>query len=129
MTEPLPATGAPEEEEQITPSMDMDLFRTMLIDSVGVGLAVVDSTRFRILMHNAQFADWFPGAEEPGTAVYSVVPDFDTDAVRLAIEHGQTHKFETQVKPKRRQISLAIEVTNALGNNPNALLVQCQNVS
>lgn len=129
MTDPQSTGGPPPDTEQPAPSMDMNLFRSMLIDSVGVGLAVVDSTRFRILMHNAQFAEWFPGADEPGTAVYSVVPDFDTDAVRMAIEHGQTHKFETQVKPKRRQISLAIEVATALGDNPDALLVQCQNVS
>lgn len=109
--------------------MDMNLFRSMLIDSVGVGLAVIDSSRFRVLMHNAQFNEWFPDGETTGSPIYSLIPGFDVDAVRMAVDHSQSHKFEAQIKPKRRQISLAIEVTKALGDNPNALLVQCQNVS
>ena len=129
MTEPLSSLPSQHSGEDAGMSMDMNLFRTMLIDSVGVGLAVVDSTRFRVLMHNAQFAEWFPETVEQNVAIYSVIEGFDIDAARLAIEHGQSHKFEVQVKPKRRQLSLAIEVTSALGDNPGALLVQCQNIS
>ena len=61
--------------------MDMNLFRSMLIDSVGVGLAVIDSNRFRVLMHNAQFNEWFPDGETTGSPIYSLIPGFDVDAV------------------------------------------------
>ncbi len=129
MTESDPVPPVQQGGESAAASMDMNLFRTMLIDSAGVRLAMVDSTRFRALMHNAQFAEWFPDATEKDAAIYSIIEDFDTDAARLAIEHGQSHKFEVQVKLKRWQISLAVEVASALGDNPGALLVQCQNVS
>lgn len=110
--------------------MDMDRFRSMLFDSIGVGLAILDGSRFHVLMHNAQFQEWCPDLESDGhAAVYSVLEGFDPDAARLALDNGRPYKFEVQVKPKRRPISLACELTPTIGGEDNALLLQCQNVS
>ncbi|HKK29797.1 MAG TPA: adenylate/guanylate cyclase domain-containing protein [Alphaproteobacteria bacterium] len=112
-----------------TPGMDMDRFRSMLFDTVGIGLAVIESAQFRILMHNAQFEAWFPDAAAGGEIIHALIQGFDVDAARLAIERGQSYRFEAQVKPRRRPVSLAVEVSPALGNCQGALLVQCQNIS
>lgn len=110
--------------------MDMDRFRAMLFDSVGVGLAVLDRADFRILMHNAQFREWYPGlAAEQALQIGAIVPGFDPVAARAALDHGRPYRFEVEVKPKRRPVSLACELTPALGEVEGALVLQCQNVS
>ena len=82
------------------------------------------------LMHNAQFEQWCPDlGGNAGAPVYSVLPGFDPDSARLALENGSTYKFDAQVKPKRRPISLACELAPALGGGGDALVLQCQNVS
>ena len=126
MVDPIPSL-IPAESEPI--SMDMQHFRSMLIDSVGVGLAVLDRQRFNILMHNNKFLEWFPAADGRSVAIYELLSGFDPDAARVALDHGQTYKFEAEVKPKRRPISLALELAPAKGEQQGALLLQCQNVS
>jgi len=111
-------------------AMDMERFRSMLFDSVGVGLAVLDHTDFRILLHNAQFREWCAGSgDHTSGPVDTVLPAFDAAAARLALDGGRPYRFETEVKPKRRPVSLACELTPALGGIEGALVLQCQNVS
>jgi len=110
-------------------SMNMDVFRSMLLDSISMGLAVLDSERFRVVMHNAQFASWLPDTDLSDMPIYTALPNFDPDAARQAIDHGQSYKFEAEVRPKRRPISLALELAPALGDSNGALLLQCQNIS
>lgn len=40
--------------------MNMEQFRSMLLDSVGVGLSVLEHDSFTVLPHNAVFGEWFP---------------------------------------------------------------------
>ncbi|MCA8929187.1 MAG: PAS domain-containing protein [Alphaproteobacteria bacterium] len=124
-------TESADRRDTSTPiAMDMDRFRSMLFDSVGVGLAVVDPDRFRVLMHNAQFRDWCPGlAGDAHAAVYDLLGGFDPEAARQALDGGVSYRFEVQVKPKRRPITLACELTPAMGDDHDALLLQCQNIS
>jgi adenylate cyclase len=129
MTVPIRAGNSPASSDDGQAAMDMNRFRSMLLDSVGVGLAVIERTTFNVLMHNAQFEEWFPDVAASGTAISNSICGFDVDSARLSLEHGQTYKLEVQVKPNRRPVTLAIEVTPALGDHREALLVQCQNIS
>ena len=111
-------------------AIDMDRFRSMLFDSVGVGLAVLNRTDFGILMHNAQFREWCPGLADAATMpIDTLVPAFDPAAAQVALDAGKPYRFEAEVKPKRRPVSLACELTPAFGGMADALVLQCQNVS
>jgi adenylate cyclase len=110
-------------------SMDMHRFRSLLLDSVGVGLAVVDPTDFRVLLHNAAFGKWFPTDADGEPRLATIFPDFDGDAVASQIATAERWASEIEVKPKRRVITLAVEIVPAVGSASGELLVQCQNVS
>ncbi len=110
-------------------SMNMDRFRTLLLDSVGVGLAVVDPETFRIIMHNATFATWFPAMQEGDATLAEIVPNFDPAKTKMLLSEIGRAKFDVEAKPKRRTLALAIEIGTAEGDSDGNLMLQCQNVS
>lgn len=109
--------------------MNMDRFRAALLDTVGVGLAVVEPNEFRLLIHNAMFAEWFPAVNDGAVRLLDILPDFDLPMAKARLSEQQSWKFEVEVKPKRRTIVLAIEVVPAEGSIDGELMVQCQNIS
>lgn len=111
-----------------TVSMNMDRFRALLLDSIGVGLAVARGDDLMILIHNPMFATWFPAVHE-GATLDSLIPDFDRDALAAKFEAGVSWKCELEIKPKRKAISLAIELVPAEGGDDGEIMVQCQNIS
>ena len=111
-------------------SMDMDQFRSKLFDSISVGLAVLDRTRFHVLICNTQFQEWCPEvADRESVPIYTLLPSFEAESARAALAAGKPYIFEDQIKPKRRPISLACQLAPAVGGTGDALVLQCQNVS
>jgi len=112
-------------------SMDMDRFRSLLLDSVGVGLAVVEPEGFRVMLHNAMFGQLFPALGEEGSAAAlpALIPEAEPEAVRAALAEAGSWKCEVEVKPKRRVITLAVELVPAEGAADGEIMVQCQNIS
>ena len=102
-------------------SINLDHFRALLLDSVGVGLAVADPQTRKIMLANEAFVSWFPGAEEGRKTLDELFPEYE----------GRIGPFkgETSVKPKRREIALALEISHGVGSNQGALMVQCTNIS
>jgi len=109
--------------------INMEQFRSLLLDSVGVGLAVVEPDTFRLVLHNPMFAEWFPDALIGETLLNSLLPDFDPGDVKETLEAKKTWKREVELKPKRRVITIAVELVPAEGATHGELMVQCQNIS
>ena len=110
-------------------SMNMERFRSLLLDSVGVGLAVVDPRSFHVLLHNAMFGEWFPGIVSGEQTLPALLPGCDSSKVAQWLIEHPSWKTEVEVKPKRRPITLAIELVPAEGASRGELMVQCQNIS
>jgi class 3 adenylate cyclase len=110
-------------------SMDMERFRSLLLDSVGVGLAVVDPATFQIVLHNATFGTWFPALSTGDDTLPALIPEVDPEEVIARIKDGGSWKCEMEVKPKRRTIVLAVELVPAEGASDGEFMVQCQNIS
>ena len=109
--------------------MNMEQFRSLLLDSVGVGLAVVRPGDFNVLLHNTQFGEWFAGVVAGEQSFDEVLPGFDADKIRGEVAEGRSWKAEVEVKPKRRVITLAVEFVRAEGAGHDEIMIQCQNIS
>lgn len=109
--------------------MNMEQFRSMLLDSVGVELAVVEHNSFGVLLHNAMFGEWFPDLITGEATLAEKLPGFDGEKIHELIASGETWKCEVEVKPKRRAITLAIEFVPAEGAGHDEIMIQCQNIS
>lgn len=114
------SSSAPDES-----AFDIDRLRVLLVDSAGVGLAILEPESLTLRYRNSRFRDWF--AEN--TQLAEILSEEHLQAVRAAIGEHRSWQAEVEVRPKRRVISLLLEL-NALDDRyEGALVLQCQNVS
>jgi adenylate cyclase len=110
-------------------SLDMDRFRTLLLDSAGVGLAVALPETLEIVMRNAAFAEWFPILASGEARLADVIPALGEAEVASRLASGGQWKGEVESKPKRRSLTISVEIQPAEGAAHGELLVQCQNIT
>ncbi len=56
------------------PVMKLDIFNKMLLESVGVGLALLDPDTHEVLFANRRFIDWLPGMAGVGQSLDEAFP-------------------------------------------------------
>lgn len=108
--------------------MNMEAFNRLLLESIGVGLAVVDADSLEILFFNPLFAAWFPMPEDGSRRISDVLGIIDPD--KLKADDGR-FSGDVQIKIKRRTLTIAVNISRAEedGGRGSALLVECNNVS
>lgn len=107
------------------PRLDLDRFHRRLLESTGVGFAALDPGSLAVLWSNRRFADWFPDA----ATLTDLAGSIDPDRLRERLEKGRPFRAEVEVKPGRRALGLALEVSRAEEADPPILLLECQNVT
>ncbi|HUU66967.1 MAG TPA: adenylate/guanylate cyclase domain-containing protein [Methyloceanibacter sp.] len=104
--------------------LDRVAFNRALLDSVGVGLAIVDTPSGAILAHNPRFRDLFPNLAANATIDQIVdVPDDDEFVGADVIVREQ------EIKIKRRAASLLINFSRHSLPEGEVMMVECHNVS
>ncbi len=111
------------------PVMKLDIFNKMLLESVGVGLALLDQETREILFANRRFFEWLPGMAGAGQALDEAFPDIDYSALGEKIDAGKTYACEVTIKVKRRSVTLALQFTEHAHDDRNVLILECQNIS
>lgn len=109
--------------------MDLTKFKEMLLQSAGVGLAVVDRKQGIVLFHNQRFAEWFPDAAVVGVSLAQLMPTLDLTDLDARLAAKGSVASDVEVKPKRRPIQLLVRLEPSERDGANALIVECQNVS
>lgn len=109
--------------------MNLTRFNELLLQSVGVGLAVLVPGTLEVLFHNRRFAEWFPAVDESGTCLDRLLPELEVEALRKATTAGQAFKAEVELKVRRRTVALAMEITPQRHGEAAALFLEAQNVS
>ncbi len=114
-------------------ALNMDHFRDLLLDSAGVGLAVLEPPAMNVVLYNSTFGAWFPKVAGGPCLLADLFPQTQTPPILERINDGKSWKAEIEIKPTRRAITLAVEIGPAEGGHgpggEDALIVQCQNIS
>lgn len=108
--------------------MDFARFNNLLLQSVGVGLALFDGKTEEPLLHNQRLLDWFPGTQA-GAALVELFPQIDRDAMDRRLAAGRPYVFDCEVKVGPRTLSLNVQVSRHESKELSLLMVECQNVS
>ncbi|MGP1253999.1 MAG: adenylate/guanylate cyclase domain-containing protein [Kiloniellales bacterium] len=107
--------------------LDLTLFRQVLLDSAGVGLAVLNRDDLRLIFRNRRLAEWFPETE-PGHVPEDLLEKINQATLEAELNAGRSYTVELEIKPKRRTISLALTFSLA-AENASAVFLEVQNVS
>lgn len=108
--------------------MNLDRFHELLLESVGVALALVDPEELRVVFHNPRLAEWFPGAAL-GAPLTDFVTGLDVVAMRARHERGRAFTMEVRTAAGRREIVVGLSVTRCAHGTGTLLVVECQNIS
>ncbi len=109
--------------------MNMDKFNELLLESAGVGLAILDPQNQEILTANKRFCDWFPEEVVKGRALGDVFCNLDFSRLKERIAAGRAFCAEAEIKVKRRSITVALQVSHCDSQDAGFLVLECQNVS
>lgn len=109
--------------------MNLERFNRMLLESAGVGLAIVDPDTMEILFGNRRFIEWFPGAAGAGARVFDALEGIDAEKMQARLNDGRSFSTEITVKVKRRDVTIAMTVSKSEHKDMPALILECQNIS
>ncbi|MDD9907581.1 MAG: hypothetical protein OXT06_28735, partial [Rhodospirillaceae bacterium] len=111
------------------PVMKLDRFNQMLLESVGVGIALLDVETREVLFANGRLGEWLPDLAELGQTLDTALPDIDYAALSEKIAAGETFSCETTFKVRRRSVTLALQFTRHSHEGRTVLILECQNIS
>ncbi len=106
--------------------MDLARFNALLLESVGVGLAVLEPDTLTVRFANRRFQEWFGSVI--GRSLAELVPAIDDDA-RGRLTAGGSVALQHEVKPARRAIALGLQLSCAEQGDTAVVIVEAQNVS
>ena len=109
--------------------MDFAKFNELLLQSIGVGLAVVDSSSLRILFHNQRLAQWFPAIAEKPETLDALIPKLDREKLGARLAGGRPFTLNLDTRSGSRTLSFAVQITEHRSGGLNVLMVEWQNVS
>ncbi|MEN8195523.1 MAG: adenylate/guanylate cyclase domain-containing protein [Pseudomonadota bacterium] len=109
--------------------MKLEKFNEMLLESAGVGLAILRPEDREILMGNRRFEEWFPDVVGAGRQLDDICPDIDFGRLEERLASGREFKCEIAVKVKRRAVTLAMQCSSHMHDDMAVLILECQNIS
>jgi len=113
-------------------TMNLEAFNRLLLELIGVGLAVFNAKTYEMIVSNPLFAEWFPLPENGPRKLTDIVPAIDPDKLG---EKDDRFSTEVEVKVKRRTLTIAVKIslTRTIGpdgsDEEKALLVECNNIT
>lgn len=109
--------------------MKLDKFNEVLLESVGVGLAILRPETREILFGNKRFEEWFPDTLGVGKRLDEVCPDIDFTRLEERLAKGRDFKCETTIKVGRRSVTLGMQCSSHIHDEMAVLILECQNIS
>ena len=104
----------------------VQLGRTLL-QSVEIGLAIVDAETHAPLLINHRLEEWL--GERDFSQVMATVPGLDWASLGKTMSDGETRQAELELKVRRRAAVIALRVSGQTFNGRRFLVVEANNVS
>jgi class 3 adenylate cyclase len=100
-----------------------------LVQSLNVGIAVVDPETWEIAFENARFFQWFPPGEDADEPFGARVDCFDAERAMRRLGGTRPYTFDAETRVGARTIPVAIELRWYEAGGGKYLLAECRNVS
>ena len=100
-----------------------------LVQTMGVGIAIVEPESWEILFENANFFKWFPLSSDVDEPLTIRLPRFKANRALDRIQNGRTFSFETEAQSGGRSIPLSVELRPLPENPSGQIVVECRDIS
>jgi adenylate cyclase len=100
-----------------------------VVQTLGIGLAVVEPESWAVLFENASFFKWFPPGSDADEPLTERMSGLNTSRALSRLQDGRPYSFETEVNPGGRSISLNIELRKLPGSPEGRILIECKDIT
>lgn len=100
-----------------------------LVQTLGIGIAIVEPEHWEILFENANFFKWFPPSSDVDEPLTSRLPRLKANRALERIQNGRSFSFETEARSGGRSIPITVELRSLTENSSNQIVVECQDIS
>ena len=109
--------------------MDFDRFNRLLLQTVGVGLAIFDRQTHEVILTNPRIGQWFSQEAGQKRRLEDYFPEIDKEKMEKRLSAGRRYSFDCEIRAGTRKTSLAVDVSYQESESLSVLMVECQNVT
>ena len=109
--------------------MDNNISLKQVLQSLDIGIAIVDLNNLSIVLENAKFFQWFPPSVDNDEHLQSRLSGLDIDKALQRLQQQRPYSFETETRTGARTTTLRIDVKPLLETEESLILVQCSDIS
>lgn len=109
--------------------MDDNILLKQVLQSLGIGIAIVDREKWSIILENAKFFQWFPPSVDSDENIERRLSGLDIDRLLQRLQQKRPYSFETETRTGARTTTLRVEVRPLSGSEQSLILVECTDIS
>jgi len=100
-----------------------------LVQSISIGVALVEMSSWHIVLENAKFFQWFPPGNETDEPLEERVPGMNLERAAQRIEDGRTFSFECEAHAGARTTPIRVELRALNEGDASMVLIECRDIS
>ncbi len=100
-----------------------------LVQSLAVGVAVVDTESWAIEFENAKFFQWFPPVEDTDEPLTTRVPGLNIERAKDRISGPRPYRTEVESRSETRSTPVSVELKALPDSDGRRALVECRDIS
>jgi adenylate cyclase len=104
-------------------------FALSVLQTLGLGVAVVDPESWRIVFENERFFEWFGPDPELNDLLSDRVPVIDMDKLQSRLDRGKRYKVEAESGSGARAVTLEVIAYGVTLDDAERVVVECQDTS
>ena len=109
--------------------LDFERFNEVLLESAGVGLAIVQPESLEVTFGNRRFLEWFPDAQAGGHRLPEFLPKLDVERLGERVKGDRPYRMEAEIRVRNRPVNVALQISRTVQEGIPLLIVECQNIS
>lgn len=104
-------------------------FALGVLQTLGLGVAVVDPESWRIVFENERFFEWFGPDPELKDLLSDRVPVVDMDKLQSRLDRGKRYKVDAESGSGARAVTLEVSAYGVTLDDEERVIVECQDTS
>lgn len=100
-----------------------------LIQSLSIGVAIVDTDSWAIVFENAKFFQWFPPAGDIEETIAARVPALNIERAKERMGGKRPYRGEVESRSEARTIPIVVELKSLPDGDGRLALVECRDIS
>jgi class 3 adenylate cyclase len=109
--------------------MDDRIDLKLLVQSLYLGVAVVEPETWTILFENAKFFQWFPPGEDADDPLPQRLPGLNVERAAGRLKERRKFSYEDEAKAGARTLALRIDLQPFPDSEHDLILVECRDIS